>query len=134
MIFFICVLRFLWTLYSNESGTHIVRAEFQSAMKIEGTLQPNNRPNQWWDHNVISLFGVGQDRIGFEHFRAWIQYNKVCNPLFKKMLHFFSPRNLSKINIIVTCFLENICYILPSNVFVSSGIFCFCSKVNFLNI
>lgn len=75
-------------MYCNDSGTHIVRSEFQSALQSEGALPPSstNKPNLWWDRTLISLFGVGQDRVGFEHFRAWIQYNKEATVLSKWLL------------------------------------------------
>lgn len=93
LFFFFCILisfhRFLWTLYCNDSGTHIVRSEFQSALQNEGTLPSMgnlNKPNLWWEKTLMSLFGNGQDRVGFDHFRAWIQYNKEATILSKWLL------------------------------------------------
>lgn len=77
MIFF----RFLWTLYCNDSGTHITRTEFQSALQTEGAF-PANKGNSG-DRTLISLFGEGQDRVGFDSFKAWIQYNKEATVLSK---------------------------------------------------
>ncbi|KAK5638365.1 hypothetical protein RI129_012660 [Pyrocoelia pectoralis] len=80
-------IKFLWTLYSNDAGTHITKAEFQSYLQIEGTLPSYlSNPNIWWDHTIKSLFGVGQDRVSFEHFRAWIQFNKEATVLSKWLL------------------------------------------------
>ncbi|KAJ8972102.1 hypothetical protein NQ314_000328 [Rhamnusium bicolor] len=82
-------IKFLWTLYCNDSGTHITRNEFQSALQIEGTLPPpdgTNKPNLLWDRTLISLFGVGQDKVTFEDFRAWIIYNKEATILSKWLL------------------------------------------------
>lgn len=77
--------RFLWTLYCNESNTYITRNEFQIALQSEGTLPPNgtNKPNLWWDRTLISLFPSGQDKVGFDDFKAWIQYNKEATILSK---------------------------------------------------
>ncbi|XP_031330548.1 ubiquitin carboxyl-terminal hydrolase 32-like isoform X2 [Photinus pyralis] len=80
-------IKFLWTLYSNDAGTHITKAEFQSSLQTEGALPSTlSNPNLWWDRTIISLFGVGQDRVTFEHFRAWIQYNKEATVLSKWLL------------------------------------------------
>ncbi|KAF5294350.1 hypothetical protein FQR65_LT10803 [Abscondita terminalis] len=80
-------IKFLWTLYSNDAGTHITKTDFQNALQIEGTLPSNlSKPNVWWDRTVVSLFGVGQDRVGFEHFRSWVQYNKEATVLSKWLL------------------------------------------------
>ncbi|KAL3270541.1 hypothetical protein HHI36_021079 [Cryptolaemus montrouzieri] len=81
-------IKFLWSLYCNDSGTHIVRNEFQVALQTEGTLpcEPSNKPNLALDRTIVSLFGFGQDRVGFDHFRAWIQYNKEATILSKWLL------------------------------------------------
>lgn len=81
-------IKFLWSLYCNDSGTHILRSEFQSALQVEGTLPPDgtNKPNLSWDRTVVSLFGLGQDRVTFEDFRAWIIYNKEATVLSKWLL------------------------------------------------
>lgn len=70
-------IKFLWTLYSNDSGTYLTASEFQRALQVEGTSSSNT---------VRSLFGVGQDRVGFDHFRAWIQYNQEATVLSKWLL------------------------------------------------
>lgn len=83
-------IKFLWTLYCNDPGTYITRAEFQSALQIEGTLPPPDggptKPNINYDRTLISLFGVGQDKVGFEEFKAWIKYNKEATILSKWLL------------------------------------------------
>lgn len=73
--------RFLWTLYCNDSGTHITRTEFQNALQIENNLPPDgsNKINL----TLNTLFGVAQDRVGFDHFKAWIQYHKDATILSK---------------------------------------------------
>lgn len=76
--------RFLWTLYSNESGTHILKTDFQNALQIEFELSPQNGNRKSitsWEHTVLSLFGAGQDKVTFEEFRAWIIYNKEATVL-----------------------------------------------------
>ncbi|CAH0549675.1 unnamed protein product [Brassicogethes aeneus] len=74
-------IKFLWTLYSNDSGTHISKSEFQFALKEEGAL-----PHVSWDITLMSLFAVGQDKISFEEFRQWIIYNKEATVLSKWLL------------------------------------------------
>ncbi|KAK9874217.1 hypothetical protein WA026_002571 [Henosepilachna vigintioctopunctata] len=81
-------IKFLWSLYCNDSGTHIIRNEFQTALLTEGTIpcEPSNKPNLSLDRTLLSLFGFGQDRVGFDHFRAWIQYNKEATVLSRWLL------------------------------------------------
>ncbi|KAG5891616.1 hypothetical protein JTB14_037130 [Gonioctena quinquepunctata] len=82
-------IKFLWTLYCNDSGTNITRIEFQSALQTEGKLSPPNgpiKPNSSWDRIIISLFGVNQDKVTFEDFKAWIIYNKEATVLSKWLL------------------------------------------------
>ncbi|XP_050309006.1 ubiquitin carboxyl-terminal hydrolase 32 isoform X2 [Anthonomus grandis grandis] len=83
-------IKFLWTLYCNDSGTYITRSEFHAALQIEGTLPPSDggtiKPNISWDRTIMSLFGVGQDKVGFEDFKAWIKYNKDSTILSKWLL------------------------------------------------
>lgn len=74
----------MWTLYSNESGTHILKNDFQNALQIECELPPHNGYKKTitsWEHTVLSLFGAGQDKVAFEEFRAWIIYNKEATIL-----------------------------------------------------
>lgn len=77
--------RFLWTLYSNDSGTHICRSDFHRALQLEGSPTKNNI-GRWPERTVTSLFGVGQDRVTFEHFRAWITYNREATLLSSWLL------------------------------------------------
>ncbi|XP_030745241.1 ubiquitin carboxyl-terminal hydrolase 32 isoform X3 [Sitophilus oryzae] len=83
-------IKFLWTLYCNDPGTYISRNEFQTALQIEGSLPPSDggvsKPNTNWDRTLISLFGVGQDKVGFENFKAWIKHNKDVTILSKWLL------------------------------------------------
>nr|CAI5835190.1 unnamed protein product [Callosobruchus analis] len=82
-------IRFLWTLYCNDSGSYISRTEFQSALQVEGALPPpdgSNRNSSSWDKTIVSLFGAGQDKVGFDDFRAWIMYNKEATVLSKWLL------------------------------------------------
>ncbi|XP_076255455.1 ubiquitin specific protease 32 isoform X3 [Rhynchophorus ferrugineus] len=83
-------IKFLWTLYCNDPGTYITRNEFQSALQIEGTLPPpdgqSTKPNTNWDRTLISLFGVGQDKVGFEDFKAWIKHYNDATILSKWLL------------------------------------------------
>ncbi|XP_074026841.1 ubiquitin specific protease 32 isoform X2 [Leptinotarsa decemlineata] len=82
-------IKFLWTLYCNDSGTYITRTEFQNALQIEGKLPPpdgSTKPNLSWDRTIISLFGVNQDKVTFEDFKAWIIYNKEATVLSKWLL------------------------------------------------
>ncbi|GJQ78053.1 hypothetical protein Trydic_g2397 [Trypoxylus dichotomus] len=78
---------FLWTLYSNDSGTYIVKNDFQKALQLEGTLPDEpGKPGQIWDRSLKSLFGEGQDKVGFDHFRARIQYDNKATVLSKWLL------------------------------------------------
>ncbi|XP_063924982.1 ubiquitin carboxyl-terminal hydrolase 32 isoform X2 [Zophobas morio] len=81
-------IRFLFTLYCNDSGTHITRSEFYNALQVEGTIPPDkpNRPNILWERTMLSLFSISQDRVTYEHFSAWIQYNKDATILSKWLL------------------------------------------------
>ncbi|XP_060533981.1 ubiquitin carboxyl-terminal hydrolase 32 isoform X2 [Cylas formicarius] len=73
-------IKFLWTLYCNDSSTQVTRAEFQAALQAEG------RPAPTWDHTLKSLFGIGQDKVGFEDFKVWIKYNREATVLSKWLL------------------------------------------------
>ncbi|XP_040155905.1 ubiquitin carboxyl-terminal hydrolase 32 isoform X2 [Anopheles arabiensis] len=105
-------IKFLWTLYCNESGTHILKQEFQKAMQIETTYQSNatNSPNNsttncsnnnnnnqtvanrnnhqqqlQWSRYQVSLFGQN-DRVSFEQFKSWIQMHRGATALSKWLL------------------------------------------------
>lgn len=86
-IFLICVFfsfivgRFLWNVYCNDSGTHIIKNEFARALQIEETYQQSNTvqtsksstiESQTKSQSVLlSLFGQS-DRVNFEQFKQWI--------------------------------------------------------------
>lgn len=73
----ISICRFLWTLYCNDSGTHITRNEFQNALQIEGSLPSSkNKTNLTEDPRLLSLFRSGQDKVTFEEFKVWMKDNK----------------------------------------------------------
>ncbi|XP_053661152.1 ubiquitin carboxyl-terminal hydrolase 32 [Anopheles marshallii] len=105
-------IKFLWTLYCNDSGTHILKQEFQKAIQIETTYQSNatnstsnttncsnnnnnnqsvvNRNNQQqqqlhWNRFQVSLFGQS-DRVTFEQFKSWIQMHRGATALSKWLL------------------------------------------------
>uniref|UniRef100_A0A182PRW5 ubiquitinyl hydrolase 1 n=1 Tax=Anopheles epiroticus TaxID=199890 RepID=A0A182PRW5_9DIPT len=104
-------IKFLWTLYCNESGTHILKQEFQKAIQIETTYQSNaanstnnttncsnnnnnnqtvaNRNNHQqqlqWSRYQVSLFGQN-DRVSFEQFKSWIQMHRGATALSKWLL------------------------------------------------
>uniref|UniRef100_A0A182NQT2 ubiquitinyl hydrolase 1 n=1 Tax=Anopheles dirus TaxID=7168 RepID=A0A182NQT2_9DIPT len=105
-------IKFLWTLYCNESGTHILKQEFQKAIQIETTYQSNatnstnnttnncssnNNNNQTvanrnshqqqlqWSRFQVSLFGQS-DRVTFEQFKSWIQMHRGATALSKWLL------------------------------------------------
>ncbi|XP_072379109.1 ubiquitin carboxyl-terminal hydrolase 32-like isoform X1 [Diabrotica undecimpunctata] len=79
-------IKFLWTLYCNDSATHLTRSEFKTALQIEGGLPPDSKSsNASGDRTVISLFS-NQDKVSFEDFRAWITYKKESTILSKWLL------------------------------------------------
>ncbi|XP_053671807.1 ubiquitin carboxyl-terminal hydrolase 32 [Anopheles nili] len=106
-------IKFLWTLYCNESGSHILKQEFQKAIQIESTYQSNttnsnnttncsnnnnntinsqsggNRQTHHqqlqWSRFQVSLFGQN-DRVTFEQFKSWIQMNRGATALSKWLL------------------------------------------------
>jgi ubiquitin carboxyl-terminal hydrolase 6/32 len=104
---------FLWTLYCNDSNTHINKQEFVKALQIESTYEisgltfPSSSQNQTptstpipqpkvnhqlqQQQNVInsnlllSLFG-SSDRVTFEQFRSWITIHKGATVLSRWLL------------------------------------------------
>lgn len=62
-----------------------MKSDFQNALQIEFELPQNNgdKRSSSTEHTILSLFGAGQDKIGFEEFRAWIIYNKEATVLSK---------------------------------------------------
>ncbi|XP_055541927.1 ubiquitin carboxyl-terminal hydrolase 32 isoform X2 [Wyeomyia smithii] len=105
-------IRFLWTLYCNDSGTHILKQDFQKAMQIETSYQSNilsatsttssgsfnfvnnstinnnqstlNKSNSLPKYTV-ALFGPN-DRVTFDQFKSWIQIYKGATVLSKWLL------------------------------------------------
>uniref|UniRef100_W4VR89 ubiquitinyl hydrolase 1 n=1 Tax=Corethrella appendiculata TaxID=1370023 RepID=W4VR89_9DIPT len=100
-------IKFLWTLYSNDSGTHILKTEFQKAIQTEITYQSeisnnnnnnnnllsnnnqtsinNNNNNNNYKNILLTLFGQ-TDRITFDQFKSWIQIHKGATILSKWLL------------------------------------------------
>uniref|UniRef100_A0A182JE81 ubiquitinyl hydrolase 1 n=1 Tax=Anopheles atroparvus TaxID=41427 RepID=A0A182JE81_ANOAO len=105
-------IKFLWTLYCNDSGTHILKQEFQKAIQIETNYQSNaansNNPNatincsnlnnnnsqsvanrnntqMQWSRLQVSLFGQNE-RVTFEQFKSWIQMHRGATALSKWLL------------------------------------------------
>nr|XP_029727906.1 ubiquitin carboxyl-terminal hydrolase 32 isoform X3 [Aedes albopictus] len=107
-------IRFLWNLYCNESGTHILKQDFLKAIQIETTYQSNvlntttigsssfsnsNNSNNNNNNNnqvlvsksnslpkyTVALFGLN-DRVTFEQFKSWIQIYKGATVLSKWLL------------------------------------------------
>ncbi|XP_039429605.1 ubiquitin carboxyl-terminal hydrolase 32 isoform X3 [Culex pipiens pallens] len=89
-------IRFLWTLYCNESGTHILKQDFQKAIQIETTYQnaPANTTTGTTNKSnslpgtakyTVALFGPN-DRVTFEQFKSWIQIYKGATVLSKWLL------------------------------------------------
>ncbi|XP_062555918.1 ubiquitin carboxyl-terminal hydrolase 32 isoform X2 [Armigeres subalbatus] len=106
-------IRFLWNLYCNEPGTHIIKQDFLKAIQIETTYQSNvlnttttsnssicnssnstivsnNNNNQVSKTNslpkyTVALFGLS-DRVTFEQFKSWIQIYKGATVLSKWLL------------------------------------------------
>lgn len=101
-------IRFLWNLYCNEPGTHIVKQDFLKSIQIETTYQSNvlnttttsnssicnssnstiiNNNNQVIKTNslpkyTVALFGLS-DRVTFDQFKSWIQIYKGATVLSK---------------------------------------------------
>ncbi|XP_056633766.1 ubiquitin carboxyl-terminal hydrolase 32 isoform X1 [Diorhabda sublineata] len=79
-------IKFLWTLYCNDSATYLTRSEFKTALQIEGGLSlTENKINVTWERTVQSLFS-NQDKVSFDDFKAWILYNQECTVLSKWLL------------------------------------------------
>ncbi|XP_022907068.1 ubiquitin carboxyl-terminal hydrolase 32 isoform X2 [Onthophagus taurus] len=73
-------IKFLWTLYSNDSGAYIVKPEFLASLRLEGSLPSDDTKNN------LSLFSPGQDRVSFEQFRSWILIKHDATVLSKWLL------------------------------------------------
>ncbi|XP_055612922.1 ubiquitin carboxyl-terminal hydrolase 32 [Uranotaenia lowii] len=98
-------IRFLWTLYCNDSGTHILRQDFLKAIQVETTYQSNaisstainatssgsnnqalvNNKSNSLSRYTVALFGQN-DRVSFEQFKSWIQIYKGATVLSKWLL------------------------------------------------
>ncbi|XP_058129653.1 ubiquitin carboxyl-terminal hydrolase 32 [Anopheles coustani] len=101
-------IKFLWTLYCNDSGTHILKQEFQKAIQIETNYQSNatnsnhtatincsnnnsqsvanrNNTQMQWNRLQVSLFGQNE-RVTFEQFKSWIQMHRGATALSKWLL------------------------------------------------
>lgn len=90
------LFRFLWALYCNESGTHILKTDFQRQLQIEATYQINNvvtTSTQSTNFNPQAIFTKYQerlfcqnDRVTFEQFKSWITLHKESTVLSKWLL------------------------------------------------
>lgn len=86
---------FLWTLYSNDSNTLIIKNDFYKALQIEATYQSNtaafeaqrsnNNNNSNVNHNYLSLFGSSSS-VSFDQFRSWVLIHKSATVLSKWLL------------------------------------------------
>lgn len=87
--------RFLWNVYCNDSGTHIVKQEFAKALQIEETYQqpgpsgatkPTTAELHMKSQNVsLSLFGHSE-RVNFEQFKQWITRHERATVLSRWLL------------------------------------------------
>lgn len=94
---FTFVFRFLWNVYCNDSGTHILKQEFTKALQIEETYQPasitlaanqnvRSVEAQVLSQSVlISLFGHS-DRVSFDQFKQWIMRHERATVLSRWLL------------------------------------------------
>ncbi|XP_044740622.1 ubiquitin carboxyl-terminal hydrolase 32 isoform X2 [Chrysoperla carnea] len=82
-------IKFLWTLYCNESGSWIIKNDFNKTLKLEQSLR-TGRGNHYGDGDhycsSASLFSMGQDKVGFEQFRLWLTINKDGTGLSRWLL------------------------------------------------
>ncbi|CRK98075.1 CLUMA_CG011444, isoform A [Clunio marinus] len=94
-------IRFLWTLYSNDSSTLIIKNDFYKALQIEATYQNNstsissephrvnhinnNINNNNVSYNYLSLFGSSSS-VSFDQFRSWVLIHKSATVLSKWLL------------------------------------------------
>lgn len=85
--------RFLWTLYSNDSSTLIIKNDFYKALQIEATYQsytssstePARSNNNSVNYNYLSLFGSSSS-VSFDQFRSWVLIHKSATILSKWLL------------------------------------------------
>uniref|UniRef100_A0A1L8DSS4 ubiquitinyl hydrolase 1 n=1 Tax=Nyssomyia neivai TaxID=330878 RepID=A0A1L8DSS4_9DIPT len=73
-------IRFLFSLYCNESGTHVVKHDFIRAHQTELPQQTVINSNNW-----VSLFGQ-TDRVTFEQFKSWITIHRQGTVLARWLL------------------------------------------------
>ncbi|XP_055716010.1 ubiquitin carboxyl-terminal hydrolase 32-like [Phlebotomus papatasi] len=73
-------IRFLFNLYCNESGMHIVKHDFIRALQTELPQQTVINNNNW-----VSLFGQ-TDRVTFEQFKSWITIHRQGTVLSRWLL------------------------------------------------
>lgn len=94
-VFRFILARFLWNVYCNDSGTHIIKHDFAKALQIEETYQQSaptnvNRPTiaelQTKSQSILlSLFGHS-DRVNFEQFKQWIVKHERATVLSRWLL------------------------------------------------
>lgn len=84
----------MWTLYSNDSNTLIIKNEFYKALQTEATYQSNtsseplrssNINNNTVNYNYLSLFGSSSS-VSFDQFRSWVLIHKSSTVLSKWLL------------------------------------------------
>ncbi|XP_059614538.1 ubiquitin carboxyl-terminal hydrolase 32 isoform X2 [Phlebotomus argentipes] len=73
-------IRFLFNLYCNESGTHVIKHDFIRALQTELPQQTVINNNNW-----VSLFGQ-TDRVTFEQFKSWITIHRQGTVLSRWLL------------------------------------------------
>lgn len=76
-------IRFLWTLYCNDSGNHIIKLDFQRALQLETN---SSLSQSQFNANCSSLFTVGSDRATSEEFYGWIDHNRNATVLSRWLL------------------------------------------------
>lgn len=100
------MIRFLWNVYCNDSGTHIIKQDFAKALQIEETYQQPNTATatttalpvsqnatlrssieaQTKSQSILmSLFGH-TDRVNFEQFKQWINRHERATVLSRWLL------------------------------------------------
>lgn len=82
--------RFLWNVYCNDSGTHILKHEFTKALQIEETYQPASAArtveSQLVSHSVLLSLFANSDRVSFEQFKQWILRHERATVLSRWLL------------------------------------------------
>ncbi|KAL7032777.1 hypothetical protein ACKWTF_007398 [Chironomus riparius] len=93
-------IRFLWTLYSNDSNQLIIKNDFFKILQNEITYQNRERNSQNENHltiNTLSLFGNSLTSVTFDQFRSWILMHKDAT-IFSKWLLLDSSISLTSNN------------------------------------